>query len=218
MKVEKKRKNKIFVNFFYDFAVVTGAVPGLIWLRPKRIYENPAAKKHIQGGALIVSNHASLIDPIYLMFVLWYRRQRFVCMSELTKSSVSSLFFKLARCIPIDRDNMNFDSFREIVEILKNDELVSIFPEGHVNEGENDINRFKSGAVLMSVMSGKPIIPIYIAKPKHFFSGLKAVIGEAIDPLAIYGRRPRGKELDELSELLRQRELNLMKIYEENMK
>ena len=49
-------------------------------------------------------------------------------------------------------------------------------------------------------------------------SGLKAVIGEAIDPLAIYGRRPRGKELDELSELLRQRELNLMKIYEENLK
>ena len=59
MKVEKKRKNKIFVNFFYDFAVATGAVPGLIWLRPKRIYENPAAKKHIQGGALIVNGSST---------------------------------------------------------------------------------------------------------------------------------------------------------------
>ena len=40
--------------WFYDFVKLTAALPGLLWFRPKWIYENEAAKKRVRGGAIYV--------------------------------------------------------------------------------------------------------------------------------------------------------------------
>lgn len=212
----KDIENKKPKYFFYNFAVATGLLPGLLWLRPRRIYSSPAAKERIRGGALIVSNHVSLIDPIYLMIAVWYRRHRFVCMEELLSLPLARAFFKLAGCIPLDRDNTSFDSFREIIDALKMGELVTVFPEGQVNVRSGVVNEFKSGVILMSVMSGKPIIPVYIAKPKRFYDRLTAVIGEAFDPSSVCGKRPSAAQIKELSAMLLEKEKELMHLYKES--
>lgn len=214
----KKKEKHLFKNLFYWFAMLTGAIPGFIYFHPKYIYPTAQSKTKIKGGALVVSNHLSVYDPVYLMFALWYRRQRFVCMKELYAFSWARRFFNLARCIPIDRENPDFDSIREIIDALKNDEIVSIFPEGHINEDTDTIESFKSGAVLMSVIGGKPIIPIYIRRRPGFWGGITIVTGDAIDPLAIYGRRPSGEQMDEVADILRQKMSELKSISEENKK
>lgn len=216
-KRKKKEGKKLFKHFFYDFAMATGAIPGFIWLHPKYIYKSPEAKKRIKGGALVVSNHISFYDPVYLLFAIWYRRQRFVCMKELYEFPWARRFFNLAGCIPIDRENTNFDSMREIIGALKNGEIVTLFPEGHINEESTAPEAFKSGVVLMSVMSGKPIIPVYISK-KPGFGGLTIVKGEALDPYSIYGKRPSSAQFGEIAELLRQKEHDLMELCKEKSK
>ena len=210
----KPDNKKLFKNFFYDFVLFTGALPGFIWLHPRYLYKSPEAKKHIKGGALVVSNHISLFDPVYLLFTIWYRRHRFVCIQELCSHPLARWFFTKARCIPIDRENMNLGSMREIIDALKNEEIVTLFPEGHINESKEPLDTFKSGVVLMSIMSGKPIVPVYIHK-KPGFGGLTVVIGEVLDPMLLYGRRPTSAEIGEISELLRQRAHELMTICEE---
>ncbi len=75
-KNEKKRSPLRWLPF--DFVRITAA-PGLLWFRPKIIYENENAKKKIRGGALLISNHIGLFDPMYLMMAIWYRRHRFIC-------------------------------------------------------------------------------------------------------------------------------------------
>ena len=79
MSGQKRAKLFSFKDFVMDFIRVSGALPGLLWLRPKIRYTSKAAKKRIRGGALVISNHNSFVDPGYVMFVIWYRRQRFVC-------------------------------------------------------------------------------------------------------------------------------------------
>ena len=202
-------------RLFYNFVRVTGALPGLIWLRPRLLYENEAARRHIKGGALLISNHVSVLDPVYVMFAVWYRRVRFVCLKEFFEGRLRSLIFRLARCIPIDRENVSVDTLREIVGALKQGEIVTVFPEGHINGSGDEVESFKSGAVLMSVMSGSPIVPIYIQKPKRVLSRLSAVIGEAMDPVALYGKRPTGEQLRAFSELLHARELELQDLCKE---
>lgn len=125
-------------SFVYDFVLVT-ASPALLWFRPKKIYENENAKKKVRGGALMISNHNSMVDPMYLMLCIWYRRHHYVCAKELYSTPFRRWLFTQFLTIPIDRENFGMSSFKEITGRLKKGDLCVIFPEGHVvreNNGE----------------------------------------------------------------------------------
>ena len=53
--MSKQPKAKLFSLrcLLMDFVRLTGALPGLIWLRPKRRYTSKQAKKRIRGAALL---------------------------------------------------------------------------------------------------------------------------------------------------------------------
>ena len=93
MEQAKRQRAKLFSfrYFFYDFMKVTGALPGLIWLRPKWIYETPTAKKRLRNGCIVISNHHSFFDPVYLMYAIWYRRHHFICGKEFFESKYKTI-------------------------------------------------------------------------------------------------------------------------------
>ena len=207
----KKAKLFSFKNIVLDFVRITAA-PGLLWFRPKHIYENEAAKKKIKGAAIVIMNHVGMIDPMYLMLAIWYRRHRFVCKADLMKSKLGGFWLRLFRCIPIDRENASFNSMRQIVDVLKEGNLVSMFPEGQVNSGSEMPAAFKSGMILMSVQSGAPIIPVYIKPRKHCCERITAVIGEPFSVTEKYGPRPKFSQIDEAAQYLHEKEIKLMEL------
>lgn len=193
---------------FYDFVKATAAIPGMIWLRPKWIYENDAARKKLRGGCILISNHDGFFDPVYLMAGVWYRRHHFICRKEFFESK-ARLMFKGFLCIPVDRENFGIDSLRTITEELRSGSLISIFPEGHINDGSGQMAGFKSGMVLMALQGHVPIVPMYFTKPAHWYSRLRLVIGEPIDIISRYGSRPSMAQIDEIAELLQHKEEEL---------
>ena len=206
-KAEKNNRLFSFRYLFYDFVKVTSAIPGLIWFRPKWRFQNENARKHIRGGAIAISNHDTFFDPIYLMFAIWYRRHRFICRKEFFESW-AKLMFRGFLCIPIDKESFGIDSFRVITDHLKSGHLVSMFPEGQVNAGE-EIAAFKSGVVLMAMQGKAPIVPVYIKGKKHFWKRVVFVIGEPIDIRALYGERPTFAQIESIAQLLREHEEEL---------
>ena len=189
----------------YDFIKITGALPGLLWFRPKILYENKEAKKKIRGGALLIANHRGFFDPVYLQVGIWYRRHRFVCLSEFLTGPYRWLF-RCFLCIPVDKKNFNFDSFRQIVDHLQKEELVVIFPEGQVNDGSGVMAQFKSGMVLMACRSGKPIVPVYIRHKTRWYQRLVLAVGEPVDVRGQYGAMPSLPQMEEIAARLRQKE------------
>ena len=179
---EKKKNSVISFRYFgYDFVRVTAA-PGLLFFRPKKLYISEKAKQKINGGALLISNHVSLFDPMYLMLGIWRRRHHYIATKELFDSKFKNwLFTNVFLCIKIDRDNFSIKTFKDIVKHLKDGELVSMFPEGYVNEQQEGIQTFKSGMVMMALKSGCPIIPVYLKRRKHWYSRLVIGVGEPID-------------------------------------
>lgn len=202
------------MQWFYDLIVFLTGLKGLLWFRTKVLFEN-GRKYRIKGGALVISNHIGFYDPIYIMFGIWYRRHHFVCMKEFFDRPFVGWFFRMCMCIPIDRDNMALDSFRKIVDILKAGKVVSMFPEGHVNLEEGHSQTFKSGMVLMALQSGVPIIPVALKKRKHFWNRLKIAVGEPIDIRTIAGGRPSLRQVDEIAQLLHDKEESIKKLLEE---
>lgn len=212
-KKETKPKKKNYL--FFDFVRITSAIPGLIWLRPKVIYESENAKAWKKGGVLMIANHISYSDPIYLMASLWQRRHHFVCIKDFFNGKFLSWLFSSFHCIPIDRQNFSMESLHLITEELKADHLVTMFPEGRrVKEENNNLAPFKSGMVLISLKSGKPIVPVYVKRPKHLWNRLRVCVGEPVDVKVICGGIPSLKQLDECAAVLMEKEQMLQQLCE----
>lgn len=214
---EKQKKNKTKRNPFrfaaFDFIKITGALSVLIWLRPKRLYENQNAKKHIRGGAVIIANHTNFIDPVALLCAFWYRRIYMMTIQELFRHKLANLFFRGALCIPVDRDNFNMNTYHAAAEALSDGRLLAIFPEGKINTGSSIVNPFKSGAVLIALKGRVPIVPIYIVPPKKWYHRTVVVLGEPVDPEKICGGTPKLSVIEDISHILREKELKLTEVY-----
>ncbi len=214
-------------TFLYDFIMITAA-PGLLWFRPKKIYETPEAKKTPKGGVLMICNHNSLFDPLYLMLSLWKRRHHYVCTDDLLTSKFNRWLFKQFLTIPIDRNNFGMSSFREITSNLKQGNMCVIFPEGHVvrtnektadtgdNSGADDkkkleknppmMDNLKSGMVMMAFSSGAPIWPVYLKPRKNGFDRIRVVVGEPIDVKAMLGNMPTMDRINEVTRYITDKE------------
>ena len=211
MSVQKKAKLFSLRCLLMDLIRITGALPGLVWLRPKIRYTAKQAKKRLRGGVLVIANHTSFIDPACMMYVLWYRRLYFVCHQAFVETKAGP-FFRAAGClIPINADNFSVGSFRSITESLRDGKAVTLFPEGHVNKGD-EMLEFKSGMVLISMQSKCPIVPIYLKPRKHWWSRLKAVVDEPVDITEMYGGMPAFSRIKEVTALLQEREARMAEL------
>ncbi len=195
----------------YDFFRITGAIPGFLWLRPKLIYENDAARRRIRGGALLIANHVGFLDPVNLMVSIWYRRHHFICLKEFFNGRFRHWLFTCFHCIPIDRDRFSFQSLREITEHLEAGKLVTMFPEGHITGGTT-LSSFKSGMVLLAHRSRKPVIPVYVVPRKNAFQRLRVIVGEPLDIYTELGAHPSLTDVNRMAEMLHDKEKALQEL------
>lgn len=209
----QKNKKSLFRHLCYDFVKLTGAIPGMIFYRVKYIYENENARKKIKGGAIVISNHLGPPDAIRVHCIFWYRRLHFIAMKELFDTNLKNWFFTKMLCIPVDRENFNMSTFSKVMEVTKEGGVICMFPEGHITLGDEAINTFKSGMILMALRAKVPIVPVYMAPQKNIWSRQHAVIGEPIDINELCGKMPNIQEIENAAVALRNKELELKEIY-----
>ena len=112
------------------------------------------------GGALIISNHVSFLDWLFII-ISTDRPIRFVMYHTYFKVPVIRYFTKKFKCIPIasksEDPKLVDEAFKKINDLLKEGELVCIFPEGKLTL-DGDLNEFKPG--IIKILNSCPV-PIY---------------------------------------------------------
>lgn len=202
-----------FKQFIFDVGRFMGW-PLLIWFRVKKIFVNKKQRKHVKGGALIISNHILYSDPMVLHCAFWYRRLHFVVMKEIFSNKFTTWLYGHCGCIPVDREKFSLKTLREIVLRLEGGNVIGIFPEGHVSfSNENPMSPFKSGAVLMAYQANVPIIPVYREIRPNVWRRQKLIIGEPIDIREKYGDNLGMDKIEEATKYLFEKEQELKKIY-----
>ena len=192
---------------------MTGALPVLLWLRPK-IYR-PYGTKTPQKGVLVSANHRSLLDPVIVHVVFPSRRMDCLATKDLFDTKLKSAFFNKMHCIMVDKENFSLSAFHEVVARLHDGKMVVIFPEGGLNRDKDDtIHSFKSGAVLMAYKSKTPILPVYIVKRERWYQRQRIVVGAPFDVCEAVGAVPTLDQLNACSEALRKMELELREYFE----
>lgn len=209
--------NKIFdYRYFpYDFVKVTGALPAIIYLRLKKHYLNGKKQKGLfKGPAIIVSNHATYIDPIIVMVATWNRRTSFIATEDLFGTKIRSFFFSAIRCIKINKQNVSMQTFKNVQDVINHGHLVGIFPEGHIQTKDSN-DHYKSGAVMFATLCDVPIIQIYIHKKEHWWQRQHVVISDKINVKELINSKiPTVEEIEEVTKFLENQELELKKIIE----
>jgi len=136
----------------------------LLWMLTHTLYRLDVAGRErvpARGGALLVPNHVSMADAVFLIASL-DRPIRFLMFKGSYEHPLVKPFAKILGVIPIASDQgprEMIHSLREATQALQNGELVCIFPEGQMTR-IGQMLPFRRG--MERIMKGVdvPIIPV----------------------------------------------------------
>ncbi|MBM3502007.1 MAG: 1-acyl-sn-glycerol-3-phosphate acyltransferase [Armatimonadetes bacterium] len=160
------------------------------------------------GGAVIAANHTSYLDPPVVGGGL-KRPCFYMGKKQLFEVPVLGFLIRRTGCFPVDRDHPDTKVIRFAVELLKQGNLLCIFPEGGRSpDGELMVEEAGVGPALIANRAGAPIIPAYIRGTfKSYPMGgkfprradISITYGEPIDTAAAGGGKASKAELQEIT-------------------
>jgi len=131
-----------------------------------------------EGRLILCSNHISVLDPI-LLGISIRRPISFMAKKELFENKLVGKILSMLTAFPVDRGESDLSAIRNSIDILKNERILGIFPEG-TRTSKIDIESAKPGVSLIAYRSKSPVIPVYIESSYRLFSKVKIIIGKPI--------------------------------------
>lgn len=165
--------------------------------------EGPA-RQPLAGGAVVVANHASLVD-VPALFAALPVPLYFVAKSELRGVPFLGWYIAAMGMVFVERRQPGQAArvADQALERLREGGVVVFFPEGTRAAGER-LGRFRSGAFLTAVRAGVPVVPVAVAGTRRVMPArgwrlrpgpVRVRVGA---PLASAGlRQEEGRELAE---------------------
>ncbi len=148
------------------------------------------------GGCLIVSNHASYLDPTTVGWAVG-REIFYLGRKTLFKPPVMNWFLPMCNVIPVDREGGESSGLRKIIRMLRSGDAVLLFPEG-TRTPDGAIQPAEPGAGLVALKSGVPVLPVRVFgtfeclsrhQKRLRFGPIRVVIGKPyLPPLPERGR------------------------------
>ncbi len=174
--------------------------PLLLVYRMKRMTpEGKPYKEKLRGGAVIAANHTSMQDPFLVGTAFWYRRLHFLAAEAVFGGKLRSWLLRGVGAIRIDRNAADIEAINKSIDTVKAGRLLAIFPQGSIKQ-EEKLQAIKSGAVLIAMRAGVPIIPVHVLPKKKWYSRRQTVIGAPIDPADyIAGKFPTKGDIDRIA-------------------
>ena len=113
------------------------------------------------GRVILAGNHTHFMDCISVAAAT-KRCVHFLAKSELMKPPLK-WFFAPFGIIPVHRGQKDKAALQSAIEVLEDDKVIGIFPEGKVNNETGTLLPLKFGAVKMAHETNSKIIPVAIA-------------------------------------------------------
>ena len=143
----------------------------LIYFATAEGTENIPAK----SGALLCGNHQQFNDPLVMLSFV-KRQPKFLGKAELFKPGIG-WFFRAFGCVPVDRSKGDLKALRLCIKLLKEQNLLMLFPEG--TRHCKHIDDVKPGAIMFAIKAQVPIVPVGISRLKPF-GRTKVTFGEPV--------------------------------------
>lgn len=215
----RREKGGFWIAFCAAFFYPTG------WLVGRSRFEG---KEHIpaEGGALVVANHVSHLDPIYTGLVVHRARRvpRFLAKHSLWGVPVLGSALRGSGQIPVYRDSADAQqSLSAGTAALAEGKVVIIYPEGTITRDPDGWPmQARTGVARLALSSGVPVVPAVHWGTREVLDGyhrkfrplprkpVTVRCGPPVDLTAYRGRPIDGVLLREVTDLLMVRVRDLL--------
>ena len=155
-------------------------------------------REHVpEGPVIFCPNHTRLSDPLFVAFALGLRfRPQVMAKAELLEIPVLGWILKKVGVFAVERGKSDVGAIKSALKALKGKEKLLIFPEGTRHE---EIGEGKTGAAMMAIRTGVPVLPVYIAPERTPFHRTKVYIGEPYQPFT-ENRRATAEDYEAVTE------------------
>ena len=115
-----------------------------------------------RGAAILVCNHVSYVDALLILGVL-RRPVRFVMIKRIYDLPLLNFLFRSVSTVPITRRSddpvIYRRAFDSLADALRKQELVCIFPEGHLTR-DGEMHEFRPGVLKLLQQVPVPVVPM----------------------------------------------------------
>lgn len=132
-----------------------------------------------EGGILLCSNHINALDPP-VVGINAPRPVNFMAKEELFNMPILKSILPGVNAFPVKRGMSDRDALRKALKLLKEGEVVGLFPEG-TRSKDGKLGKGFSGAGFFALRGNANVVPCAIIGPYKPFRRLKVVYGEVID-------------------------------------
>jgi len=169
--------------FLFDFAIPFMALYFGVVNPNHYLFESADAKKsrHPKEGGVLIANHIAYLDAVNAMQRVRFRHLH-ALVGEIVYSKNNAFVrwtLGLGGCIKLPANPMDFSCIKEAIARLQCNELISIYPEGHINRDLIQTS-FHDGAAMFALQSHQPIYPAVSLRNYRLFHHQQVIIGEAI--------------------------------------
>ena len=150
------------------------------------------------GGVVLCPNHISNYDPLAVATHM-KRQVHFMAKAELYKNFIVRKVLLAVGTIPVDRGKVSLETLKESLRVLKNGEILGIFPEGtRVKNGER--RKPMEGFLVFALKTKSPILPVHIEGEYKFRGKINIKFGKPIELNEYYGKKVKPEEMSKISE------------------
>lgn len=181
---------KLFSKVFYKFEVI-----GL---------ENIP----LEGNVIVAANHKSNLDPIFLASAIDTRDVAGVAKKELFDFKPLGFILKGVNAIPINRENPDVSTIKNILGAIKKGYVLGIFPEG-TRTKEPGFSPAKPGLAMFAVKGRALVVPVSIITDYRIFNRVTVYIDKPISFEEHYKQKLNSKDYERLSQ-------NVLEVIKEN--
>ena len=153
------------------------------------------------GAVILAANHMSNFDPPFLGSYST-RPVHYMAKIELFKNKIFAAIISALYAFPVKRGAADKNAIKHATTLLKNNEVLGIFPEG-TRSKTGEVGKGEVGVALLAAMTKATVVPVAIIGTNKMFSEdekfprLKLIFGE---PIKFEGDRKKREELEAFSD------------------
>ncbi len=161
----------------------------------------------LDQGAVVIANHTSSFDPVFIQqctnrLVHWFVAREFCVDWRL------GWLMRIVEVIPAGRGGIDSAAVKHAIRLASEGKLVGLLPEGRINTTGELLLPGRPGAALVALKARVPVIPCYVGgasydgrtmSPLWTRFRITMTVGDPIDISEFYGREKEDGVLEELT-------------------
>jgi 1-acyl-sn-glycerol-3-phosphate acyltransferase len=120
-----------------------------------------------KGPVILAANHVTNFDVFPIQFAI-PRVIFFMAKAELFKNPIMDILLRNLSAFPVNRGEKDLWSTRHALKILKQGQVLGMFPDGKRSQGKG-LTVAKTGTARMALEANCPLVPVTVVGSDKFF-------------------------------------------------